>query len=74
MNEYIKKFIGKECIIYTIMSESGNIQGTINELNENWILITDLTGNEQIVNAEYITRIREYPRDKKGKKKSVVLD
>ncbi|MGN0642839.1 MAG: DUF6897 domain-containing protein [Huintestinicola sp.] len=74
MNEYIKKFIGKECIIYTIMSESGSIQGTINELNENWILITDPTGNEQIVNAEYITRIREYPRDKKGKKKSVVLD
>ena len=27
-----------------------------------------------MVNCDYITRIREYPRNKNGKKKSVVLD
>lgn len=71
MNELIQKFIGKECIIYTMNSESGNISGTINELKDGWLVISNETG-EEIVNAEYVVRIREYPRDKKGRKKAIV--
>lgn len=71
MNELIQKFIGKECIIYTMNSESESVVGTINELKDGWLFVSKET-EEQIVNIEYVVRIREYPRNKKGKKKAIV--
>lgn len=71
MNELIQKFIGKECIIYTMNSENGNISGTVSELKDGWLVISNETG-EEIVNIEYVVRIREYPRDKKGRKKTII--
>ncbi len=40
----------------------------IKEVTENGILI-EYDGNLQTVNLEYVTRIREWPRNAKGKKK-----
>ena len=37
-------------------------------------LAVENKGNLEAVNLDYITRIREYPKNKKGKKKSIVLD
>jgi hypothetical protein len=74
MEELAKRFIGKECIIYTVASDSGEIQGTVKEVGSGGILLEDKTGGEQAINLEYVTRIREYPRNKNGKKKGVVLD
>jgi ferredoxin-fold anticodon binding domain-containing protein len=73
MEELAKKFIGKECLIYTITSND-TILGTIKEVGNGGILLEDRTGHPQALNLEYVTRIREYPRSKNGKKKSVVLD
>ena len=42
-------------------------------IGENGILIEE-KDNLQIINPDYIVRIREYPKNKKGKKKSVILD
>lgn len=72
MTELIEKYIGKECIIYTCISSS-QITGIIHCCKDGWIEI-ERDGEHDIVNCEYITRIREYPRNKKGKKKSVVID
>lgn len=72
MTEMINKFIGKECLIYTCTSGS-TVTGTIRAYNDGWIEI-EQNGQCDIMNCEYITRIREYPRNKNGKKKSVVLD
>lgn len=72
MNEFIQKFIGKECLIYCINSET-SVEGVIQELKDGWITVVK-DDSEEIINTEYIVRIREYPRNKKGKKKSVVLD
>lgn len=74
METLAKQFIGKECIIYTITSNDGSVQGTIKEVHEGGMLLEDAQGNLQAINLEYVTRLREYPRNKKGKKKSVVLD
>ena len=74
MTELVKKFIGKECIIYTMNSSAEQISGTIGEIDGEWITVENLNGGQEIVNLEYVTRIREYPRNKNGKKKSVVLD
>ena len=74
MEALAKQFTGKECIIYTVTQVEGSVQGTIKEVSAGGILLEDAQGQLQAVNLEYVTRIREYPRDKKGKKKSVVLD
>ena len=74
MENLAKQFIGKECIIYTITSNDGSVQGTIKEVSSGGMLVEDPFGQIQVVNLEYVTRIREYPRNKKGKKKAFVLD
>lgn len=73
MTDLIKEYIGKECLIYTCMSSS-QIAGTIRSYQDGWIVVENANGQRDIVNCEYVTRIREYPRDKKGKKKSVIFD
>ena len=70
MFELAQKFINKECVIYTFNSQ---IIGTINEVNEGGILI-EKSGTLEAVNFDFIVRIREYPKNKNGKKKSVILD
>lgn len=73
MEELAKQFIGEECIIYTITSNDGSIQGVIKEINDGGIIIERNTGEREIVNLNFVTRIREYPRKKNGKKKGIVL-
>ena len=73
MEALAKQFTGKECIIYTINSNDGSIAGIIREVSGSGMLIEDARGQLQAVNLEYVTRIREYPRNKKGKKESVIL-
>ena len=67
MNELAKRFIGQECIIYTITSNDGSVQGVIKEVTDSGMLIEKKTGELEIVNLEFVTRIREYPRKKNGK-------
>ena len=74
MNELAKRFIGQECIIYTITSNDGSVLGVIKEVSDSGMIIEKKTGELEIVNLEFVTRIREYPRKKNGKKQSVVLD
>lgn len=72
MIELAKKFIGKECLIYSF---DGNhqFQGVIKEISNGAVLIQKGDTIEAI-NLDFVIRIREFPKTKKGKKKSVVLD
>ena len=70
MVELCKKFIDKECIIYTYNSQ---IVATLKEVTDGALLIEE-KGEVQAVNVDFVVRIREYPKKKNGKKKSVVLD
>lgn len=74
MKELAKRFVGQECIIYNITSNDGSVQGVIKEVTDSGMLIEKKTGELEIINLEFVTRIREYPRKKNGKKQSVVLD
>lgn len=70
MVEIAKRFIGKECLVYTF--DSINVpQGIIKEVSDGAVLI-ERDNNVQIVNLDFVTRIQEYPRKKNGKKKAVV--
>lgn len=72
MIELAKRFIGKECLIYSLGSSS-QLDGTIKEVSDSAILI-EKDGTIEAINLDYVTRIREYPKNKKGKKKSIVVD
>lgn len=70
MVELCKKFIDKECIIYTYNSQ---IEATIKDVTDGALLI-DVNGEEQAINLDFVIRVREHPKKKNGKKKSVVID
>lgn len=70
MLELAKRFVEKECIIYTFNSQ---VTGIIKEVTGGAILVENKNTIEAI-NLDFIVRIREYPRNKKGKKKSLVID
>ena len=74
MKELAKQFIGEECIIYTITSNDGSIQGVIKEIDDGGMVIERNSGEREIVNLDFVTRIRQYPRKKNGKKKDIVWD
>lgn len=70
MKELAKNFIGKDCIIYSVTSGSSAVKGNITEVTDEGILV-DCDGNLQALNLEYVVRIREWPKDKNGKKKTI---
>ena len=73
MKELAKQFIGKDCIIYTITSNDSSITGIIKEIDDGGMLIERSSGELEMINLDFVTRIREYPRKKNGKKKGIVL-
>ena len=72
MRELAKRFIDRECVI---SSFDGNhqYQGVIKEVTDGAILV-EKNGKIEALNLDFVIRIREYPRKKNGKKKTVILD
>ena len=71
MKELAEKFIDKECVVYSF--DGHQYTGVIKEVTDGAILV-EKDGKLEALNLDFIIRIREYPRGKNGKKKSVVLD
>ena len=72
MKELAKRFIDKECLISSFDSNH-QFEGVIKEVNESAILV-EKNGTVEAINLDFVIRIREFPKNKKGKKKSVVID
>ena len=70
MKELAKRFIGEECIIYTIASNDGSVQGLIKEIDDGGMVIAKNSGKLEIINLDFVTRIRQYPKKKNGKKRT----
>ena len=70
MKELAKRFIDKECLINSIDSQ---YEGVIKEVTDGAILV-EKAGMLEAISLDFVVRIREFPKNKKGKKKSVVLD
>ena len=68
--EMLLEFIGKECILYL---QSGQISGTIESAQDGWLRVKVGTDTD-LINLEYVSRIRKHPRKKNGKKATIVLD
>ena len=65
MVELAKRFVEKECIIYTFNNQ---VEGVIKEISGNALMI-EKKGMLEAINLDFVVRIREYPRNKKGNKK-----
>ena len=72
MQELAKKFIGKECLVYAFDSNH-QFSGVIKEVSDGALLLEN-GGALEAINLDFVIRIREYPKNKNGKKKSVILD
>lgn len=69
MNEIIKNYIGKDCIIYNMNGEQ--ITGIITSAVDGWITVQEPSKEDvQAINLDYVIRVREFPYDKNGKRKS----
>ena len=71
MKELAKRFIDKECLISSFDSNH-QFEGVIKEVSDSAILV-EKNGTVEAINLDFVIRIREFPRNKKGKKKSVDL-
>ncbi len=71
MTELAKGFIGKDCLVY--LFNGNQYSGIVKNVSDGAVLI-EKDGAEELINLDFVSRIREYPRKKNGKKKSVVLD
>ena len=70
MTTLAQRFIGKECIVYTLEHQ---VIGVIKEVAEGAILL-ESKDSVQAVNIDFVMRIREYPKKPNGKKKGIVVD
>lgn len=69
MSHIIEKFIGKDCLIS--LGSGSTADGIVKSVTDGWVELEDRDGNMQAVNVDYISRIREYPKNKNGKRKTV---
>lgn len=70
MKELAESFIGKECLVYTMMGSEGIVKGTLEAVTDGALLMV-CENNREAINLEYVVRIRDWPRNAKGKKKSI---
>ena len=71
MIELARGLLGKECVVYTF---NGNqYTGIVKEVSDGALLL-EKNGNREIINLDYVVRLREYPVGKNGKKNTVILD
>lgn len=71
MQSLIKDLIGEECLIYTI--NDGTVQGIIKDVTDSAVCVLRKDSSKEIINLEFVVRVRECPKNKKGKNK-LVLD
>ena len=67
MKELAKRFVNKECLISSFDSNH-QFDGVIKEVTDGAILL-EKDGKVEAINLDFVIRISEYPRNKKGKKK-----
>ncbi len=68
MQELAQQFLGKQCIIYTILSST--VQGTLQEVSKSGLLI-DNNGMHEAVNLDYVVRLQEIPPRSPAKKRTI---
>ena len=72
MSDILKRFIGKDCLITTMNT---TVTGVVEAVEDNWLIFRKPENggsDNDMVNVDYVSRIREYPVKKNGKRKLIV--
>lgn len=72
MSEVFNRYIGKDCVVYLSNTSSNILECKVTSVSDNWLTVESRDGVE-IINVDYIIRIKEHPLNKNGKKKSVIF-
>ncbi len=72
MSDIFNKYIGKDCVVYVSNSNSAQIECNVTGVSDNWLCVKTRDGDE-VLNIDYIVRVKEHPVNKNGKKKSVIF-
>ena len=64
MKELAKRFVDKECLISSFDSNH-QFEGVIKEVSDSAILV-EKNGTIEAINLDFVIRIREFPKNKKG--------
>lgn len=71
----LTRYVGQDVVVYPVAS-GGGVSSTfsciINEIGEGWFRATLDDGTECIVNTDNVIKVREYPKNKNGKKKLII--
>lgn len=72
IEEALQRFVDEkeECVIY--LSKGEQLIARVLEVGEGFIRV-DEKDSESVVNIEHIIRVRTYPKNEKGKKKTVFM-
>lgn len=71
MQQLALRYIGKDVLLTTVAS--GSYDGVLREVVDN-AAVLDKNGKETVVNLDYVIWLREYPKNKNGKRKALVAD
>ena len=71
MKALAQTLLDRDCIVYIYNNQ---LEGIIREVDDTALRLERKDGTMEIVNLNYVVRIREYPKKKNGKKKDIVLD
>ncbi len=64
MNELIQHCLGKRCLIHVGGGWESNVTGVVESIEGNWLSVR-IDKTVEVVNLDYISRIRELPEKKK---------
>lgn len=67
MRELAERFVGKDVYIKLL---EGTADGVVTEVTDSGIVLEN-NGASQIVNLDYVMKIREYPHNKNGKRATI---
>ena len=65
-----QRYIGKDVLLTTVAS--GNYDGVVKEVVDNAVVL-EKNGEQIVVNLDYVIRMREYPHNKRGSRKSMFV-
>ena len=71
MSDIFNRYIGKDCLVY-LTNFSSVIECSVAGVSDNSLTVKTKDG-EEMLNIDYLVRIKEHPVNKNGKKKSVVF-
>ena len=71
MQELAMRYLGKEVLINLVGCTTLQA-GTLREVADNAIVLEN-KGREVVINLNFVTKLREFPTDKNGKKKMLAM-